>query len=61
MTTKIRIAILQSSGADGRYAKLKLQDERGTTTVELTHEQLGQLISGVALDVTASLLPGRQL
>jgi len=49
------IAIHQSSGEDGRYCKLKLRFAGGRrVSLDLSHEQLGQLISGVTVDVSAN-------
>src|SRR5689334_10531811 len=50
------IAIVQSTGGDdGRYCKLKLRFANGRRgSLDLSHEQLGQLISGVTVDVTAN-------
>ncbi len=49
-----RLQIFQASGSDGRYSKLKVTTSAGTDTIELTHELLGQLISGVAVEAAAT-------
>jgi len=45
--------MLQSEGDDGRYTKLRIKLETSQYTIDLTHEQVGQLLSGVRVLVGA--------
>jgi len=52
MDEQITLTLVQSQGPDGRYAKLKVHGPDGETTIALSHEQLGRLISGIAIEAT---------